>query len=126
MKIEALSKNNPENLIKIIRTLGKNEDPLLAEKRQSIGLRLLYKLQKKSPDYKFNLQIEILDNYAILETLAVYIENDQGQKENFKKRQQAFILMNNFFFISKEDLEKNTFFITEVNKTNKTIKFCFK
>ena len=96
------------------------------EKRQTIGLRLVYKLQKKSPDYKFNLQIEILDNYAILETLAVYIENDQGQKENFKKRQQAFILMNNFFFISKEDLEKNTFFITEVNKTNKTIKFCFK
>ena len=73
MKIEALSKNNPENLIKIIRTLGKNEDPLLAEKRQSIGLRLLYKLQKKSPDYKFNLQIEILENYTILETLAVYI-----------------------------------------------------
>lgn len=91
MKYEALKKNRANNLIKGLRTLGKAEDPLLAEKRQSFGLSLLSEFHKWHPNFPMIPETKLIEAYGVIETLTVYIENESA--DEFKRRRKALGLL---------------------------------
>ena len=114
MKVEILSKEKTEYLIQGLRTLGKIEDPENAKKRHKRCLRLLYKFQKKAPEYKFDLEIETIKRFGIIETLAIYIEKGKEDLETFQQRKQALFILQALLLCSKQDLEQESFIKNEV------------
>lgn len=86
----------------------------MLKKRHKLCLRLLYKFQKKAPEYKFDLEIETIKRFGIIETLAIYIEKGKEEIETFQQRKQAFFILQNLLLCSKQDLEKESFIKNEV------------
>ena len=123
MKIDVFKHEKGKYLIKILRNSGKNEEPFYALKRQAIGLKLFHKLFKEIPEFSFDLEPEIIENYEIIQTLSIFIENHKEKQEKFNEKMAALCFFRHLLLNCEKNQEKIAFFQAQVKKNKVFIDF---
>ena len=107
IEIYYLKVKNEKCLLKILRTLGKKEDPTYAANRQAIGLKLFQRLIRECDDFIIPFDVALFEHYSILETLAIYLENEREKHNGFHNRKAALIWLKQLFHQINQNLENS-------------------
>lgn len=77
-------------------------------------MKLFCQLLKEIPNFFFEIDQNIIERFFIMETFAIYLENEPQKNIPFNNRKAALVLLTNFMNISKDTTEKKSFYIKEV------------